>query len=708
MNAYKRRRNQAPDWQSYYKNGVPQEVIVIEDSASPRLSPALPAYPSHPIQRCFAPAAPPSMSSPSMNAPLLQPYPFQNHLPSDSRSSRPLSNASSHLSHPYNPWLDYNAALPHPYTTAAPQPPPAPSSAFLVSSSNAIPSYPHPPYVPLSNMPLRPPAQHQAPSAPQLLRPPVSAVHSPAPPSVNQPFPVSPSQPVLPRISLNSSNASYPKMQLPPVQHHHKENQYDLPASYPSFFPSHVSPHQNNGQILPANPVNQKPKEQVNYSSIPNSASTAQAAIPLSPTLAVWLPMTQTNFQPPPTYTYQPSNVTNDSMVVPDPPPPAKPPQPKKRKRNTNSTKKVNCVNVPLVADKLNLNSSVYDDDDGHYKVIPNTNFAERYTVIRLLGHGTFGKVIQCYDQVQGRHVAIKVTRAIPKYREASLIELRVLQTISQNDPTNENKCIELKDYFDYRKHICIVTDLFGWSVFDFLKNNNYIPFSLFHIQSLAHQLFKSVAFLHEIGLVHTDLKPENVLLVSNASKNVRLPYRNYSQKILNNTEIRLIDFGSATFEDEYHSSVVSTRHYRAPEIILGVGWSYPCDIWSLGCIIVELFTGQALFQTHEDNEHLAMMEKVIGPFSYDSISRGSRSTQKFFRTNGSIKYPMSNTPKKSIAYVESLQSLDQLFSSTTSSGITLLLDLLRKIFVYDPAKRITAKEALWHPFFSNALPPNF
>lgn len=78
-------------------------------------------------------------------------------------------------------------------------------------------------------------------------------------------------------------------------------------------------------------------------------------------------------------------------------------------------------------------------------------------------------------------------------------------------------------------------------------------------------------------------------------------------------TEIRLIDFGSATFQDEYHSSVVSTRHYRAPEIILGLGWSYPCDIWSIGCILVEFFTGDALFQTHDNLEHLAMMEAVVG-----------------------------------------------------------------------------------------------
>jgi dual-specificity kinase len=76
---------------------------------------------------------------------------------------------------------------------------------------------------------------------------------------------------------------------------------------------------------------------------------------------------------------------------------------------------------------------------------------------------------------------------------------------------------------------------------------------------------------LHSLNLVHTDLKPENILLVSNASFEVKCNQRGQkTKKILEDTEIRLIDFGSATFNDEYHSNLVSTRHYRAPEIILG------------------------------------------------------------------------------------------------------------------------------------------
>ena len=83
-------------------------------------------------------------------------------------------------------------------------------------------------------------------------------------------------------------------------------------------------------------------------------------------------------------------------------------------------------------------------------------------------------------------------------------------------------------------------------------------------------------------------------------------------RRILQNTKITVIDFGSATFENEYHTTIVSTRHYRAPEVILELGWSHECDLWSLGCILVELKTGEVIFQTHDNLEHLAIMEKRL------------------------------------------------------------------------------------------------
>lgn len=114
--------------------------------------------------------------------------------------------------------------------------------------------------------------------------------------------------------------------------------------------------------------------------------------------------------------------------------------------------------------------------------------------MVKLLGQGTFGKVVQARDRRRNRPVAIKIIRSVQKYRDASRIELRVLATLKANDEENRNRCIHLRDCFDFRGHICIVMDLLGQSVFDFLKGNNFVPFPNSQIQSFARQLFTSVA----------------------------------------------------------------------------------------------------------------------------------------------------------------------------------------------------------------------
>jgi len=257
--------------------------------------------------------------------------------------------------------------------------------------------------------------------------------------------------------------------------------------------------------------------------------------------------------------------------------------------------------------------------------------------------------------------------------------------------------------------------------VFDFLKANSFIGFPMSHIQSFARQLFCSVAFLHDLQLIHTDLKPENILLVDSQSDQVPHNRRGTKvRRILRNTDIRLIDFGSATFESEYHSSVVSTRHYRAPEIILGLPWSFPCDIWSIGCILVEFFTGDALFQTHDNLEHLSMMEVVCGKTIDSRILRRitKRDILRYF-VNGRLDYPNAQTSRQSRKYVKAMKSLTVGVSSQKNARIAntnqelvppqssahiLFADLLSKIFVYDPYDRITARDALHHPFFEHKI----
>ena len=147
---------------------------------------------------------------------------------------------------------------------------------------------------------------------------------------------------------------------------------------------------------------------------------------------------------------------------------------------------------------------------------------------------------------------------------------------------------------------------------------------------------------MHEMKLTHTDLKPENILFVNSAydthmdTRKVRRVWHFQNAELVHNlcqfnrnlqakprevrtvrdSTVQLIDFGSATFDDEHHSTIVSTRHYRAPEVrlrgsvvyasefvqvILELGWAQPCDVWSIGCILFELYLGITLFQTHDN-----------------------------------------------------------------------------------------------------------
>ncbi|KAG5893634.1 hypothetical protein JTB14_015073 [Gonioctena quinquepunctata] len=269
----------------------------------------------------------------------------------------------------------------------------------------------------------------------------------------------------------------------------------------------------------------------------------------------------------------------------------------------------------PSSSDQMSLSSPKKDDEEGHLIFKPGDILQNRFQLLGTLGVGTFGKVAKVRDLEMDHHMALKIIKNVEKYREAARLEINVLEKLSDMDPDGEYLCVKMLDWFDYNGHICIAFEMLGLSVFDFLKSNSYLPYTLDQVRHIGYQLCYSVKFMHCNKLTHTDLKPENILFVDS---DFEMVYNREKQKYvrrLKRTDIRLIDFGSATFDHEHHSSIVSTRHYRAPEIILELGWSQPCDVWSIGCILFELYLGFTLFQTHDNREHLAMMQRILGEF---------------------------------------------------------------------------------------------
>ncbi|CAA7389573.1 unnamed protein product [Spirodela intermedia] len=348
------------------------------------------------------------------------------------------------------------------------------------------------------------------------------------------------------------------------------------------------------------------------------------------------------------------------------------------------------------------------DDKNGHYIYAIGENLTSRYRILSKMGEGTFGQVLECWDHENKELVAIKIVRSIHKYREAAMIEIDVLQKLAKHDVCG-TRCVQIRNWFDYRNHICIVFEKLGPSLYDFLRKNSFRSFPIDMVREFGRQLLESVAFMHDLRLIHTDLKPENILLVS--SEYVKVPDFKlwmrttkdcaFFKNLPKSNAIKLIDFGSTTFGHQDHSYVVSTRHYRAPEVILGLGWNYPCDLWSVGCILIELCLGEALFQTHENLEHLAMMERVLGPMPQHMVNRADRGSEKYFRRGIRLNWPEGASSRESMRAVWKLPRLQNLVMQHVDHSAGDLIDLLQGLLRYDPSERLKAREALWHPFFT-------
>jgi serine/threonine protein kinase len=152
---------------------------------------------------------------------------------------------------------------------------------------------------------------------------------------------------------------------------------------------------------------------------------------------------------------------------------------------------------------------SSHDDTADHYKGDPGAmiGHGQQYQVVKEVGMGTFGRVLDCLDLKRREYVAVKAVRAVKRYYESAIIEARIVQDINRRGGRGLTHCVRLFDSFTFRGHYCIVFESLGPSLYDFLKRHDYKPFPMIFVQDFTVQLLETLEFIHSFQMIHTDLK---------------------------------------------------------------------------------------------------------------------------------------------------------------------------------------------------------
>ncbi|KER23908.1 kinase domain protein [Opisthorchis viverrini] len=326
-----------------------------------------------------------------------------------------------------------------------------------------------------------------------------------------------------------------------------------------------------------------------------------------------------------------------------------------------------------------------------HVKVIGDSRFVipMRYSNLTPIGSGAQGYVVSAYDLVLQQEVAIKklarpfqnVTQAKRAYRELVLMRL-----------VNHKNIISLLNAFTPQKTLEDFQDVY--LVMELMDANlgQVIHMELDHerMSYLLYQVLCGLKHLHAAGIIHRDLKPSNIAVRHDCS-------------------LKILDFGlaRATGNSFTMTPYVVTRYYRAPEVILGLGYSENVDIWSVGCIFAEMVLERILFPGTDYVDQWTKITDELGTPSSEFMSRLENSVRRYLMLR-----PRTDPRPFSELFP------DECFPPSSSEHETLnadqARDLLYRMLVIDPLERVSVDEALQHPYINvwfdesevNAPPP--
>lgn len=322
-----------------------------------------------------------------------------------------------------------------------------------------------------------------------------------------------------------------------------------------------------------------------------------------------------------------------------------------------------------IIPDYEDENNYGYDNDSHNYNLVAGDHLAYRFEIVALFGAGAFGQVAKCYDHKTMQYVAIKVIVNTDQMHEQGRIEAQILARLNKNEVRN---VVKANDFFIFRSHICITFEILSKNLYELIESGNYQPLPTKLVRLYAVQILTALEQSHKLGIVHCDLKPENVLLAKEHS-----------------TTVKLIDFGSSCFVDHQMYEYIQSRYYRAPEVMIGINYGPPMDMWSFGLIIAELLTGTPLFPGQNEEEELWMISQLIGLPPRNLVVIGKRRDEFFDKKCHLL------TDQTAKEYIPNSMDLGQVLKTTDAR----LVDFILRCLTWDQRDRMTASEALQHPW---------